>query len=124
MAKATKGSAALVENAKSFAAGFKDFSAGQKAVVIAVVLALIGGAIVFSRWASAPAYSPMFSNLSGTDASAMVEKLKTDGVPYQLSDGGATITVPQDQVYAERLSMAGAGLPSDSQSGYALLDKP
>ena len=121
MAKANKGSAALVDNAKRFAAGFKDFSAGQKAVVIAVIIALVGGAVLFSRWTSTPTYAPMFSNLSGADASAMVEKLKAEGVPYELADNGSTILVPQDQVYDERLAMSGAGLPADSDSGYALL---
>lgn len=123
MAKGNKGSAALVDNARRFAAGFKDFSVGQKAVVIAVIAALVGGALVFSRWAATPTYTPMFSNLSAADASAMVDKLTTDGVAYQLADGGSSILVPQDQVYAERLAMAAEGLPSDSQSGYALLDE-
>ncbi|NAZ76404.1 flagellar M-ring protein FliF [Kineococcus sp. T13] len=122
MAKA-KGTAAIVENARNFVTGFKNFSAGQKAVVIAVVVALLGGAIVFSRWASTPTYTPMFTNLSGADASAMVEKLKADGVPYELTENGTTISVPQDRVYDERLAMSGAGLPSDSESGYALLDE-
>lgn len=122
MAKA-KGSAAIVENAKNFVSGFRTFSTGQKAVVIAVVAALIGGAVVFSQWAAKPSYSPLFSNLSGTDASAISEKLKADGTPYELSDGGATISVPADKVDTERLAMAGAGLPAetDSSSGSNLL---
>jgi flagellar M-ring protein FliF len=123
MAKGTKGPAAIVDGAKRFAAGFMNFTVGQKAVVVAVVAALIAGGVFFSRWASQPAYSPMFSNLSGTDASAMVDKLTSDGVSYQLADGGTTIMVPQDQVYALRLEMSGAGLPSDSQSGYSLLSQ-
>ena len=120
MAKA-KGSAAIVENAKNFVSGFRTFSTGQKAVVIAVVVALLGGAVLFSRWASTPSYTPMFSNLSGTDANAMVEKLDADGVPYQLADNGATILVPADVVDSERLAMSGAGLPADTGSGYTLL---
>ncbi|WP_328291724.1 flagellar basal-body MS-ring/collar protein FliF [Kineococcus sp. NBC_00420] len=124
MAKA-KGSAAIVENAKNFVSGFRTFSTGQKAVVIAVIAALIGGAVFFSRWASTPSYTPMFSNLSGTDASAIVDKLTADGVKYQLSDNGATIAVPADVVDSERLTMAGAGLPAETSSstGSTLLSK-
>ncbi|MFD0485497.1 flagellar basal-body MS-ring/collar protein FliF [Kineococcus sp. GCM10028916] len=124
MAKA-KGSAAIVENAQNFVSGFRTFSTGQKAVVIAVIAALIGGAVFFSRWASTPSYTPMFSNLSGTDASAIVDKLTADGVKYQLSDNGATIAVPADVVDSERLAMAGAGLPAetDSSSGSSLLSQ-
>ena len=123
MAQANKGPAAIVDGAKRFVTGFGGFSAGQKAVVIAVVVALIGGAVVFARWASTPSYAPLFTNLSSTDASAIVEKLKSDGVQYTISDGGATIEVPQDVVYDTRLTMSGEGLPADDQSGYALMEQ-
>ena len=123
MANANKGPAAIAEGAKRFLAGFGEFTAGQKAVVIAVVVALIGGGVLFSRWAATPTYAPMFSNLSGADAAAVVEKLQASGTPYELTDGGTTIMVPQSQVYEARLQMSADGLPSDSESGYALLDK-
>ena len=123
MAQANKGPAAIVDGAKRFVTGFGGFSAGQKAVVIAVVVALIGGAVVFSRWASTPSYAPLFTNLSSTDASAIVEKLKADGVDYTIADGGSTIEVPQDVVYDTRLTMSGEGLPADDQSGYALMEQ-
>ncbi|MEW1959040.1 flagellar basal-body MS-ring/collar protein FliF [Kineococcus sp. NPDC059986] len=116
-----KGSAAIVENAQNFVSGFRTFSTGQKAVVIAVVAALIGGAVLFSQWASKPSYSPLFSNLSATDASAIADKLKADGTPYALADGGGTISVPADKVDSERLAMAGAGLPADTSSSSGTL---
>ncbi|GAA0312114.1 flagellar basal-body MS-ring/collar protein FliF [Kineococcus aurantiacus] len=121
MAKA-KGSAAIVENAKNFVSGFRTFSTGQKAVVIAVVAALVAGAVVFSQWASKPTFAPVFTNLSGTDASAITDKLTADGVEFELADGGKTVLVPADRVDAERLAMAGAGLPADTGSGYTLLE--
>ncbi|WP_432506847.1 flagellar basal-body MS-ring/collar protein FliF [Kineococcus arenarius] len=122
MAK-SKGPAAIVDGAKRFGEGFKTFSAGQKAVVIAVLVALVAGGLAFSRWAATPTYAPLFSNLSGTDASAIVEKLKADGVAYELADGGTTIMVPQEVVYDERLAMSGEGLPADTESGYSLLEQ-
>ena len=56
-------------------------------------------------------YAPLFSNLAASDASAIVDKLNSAGVKYQLTDGGQTILVPQKDVYAERLKMSGEGLP-------------
>src|SRR5918912_1535477 len=56
-------------------------------------------------------------------ACAVVDKLSADGVPYTLSNSGQTINVPQAQVYDLRLKMSGAGLPAQSETGYALLDK-
>lgn len=105
------------------ASAFGTFTAGQKAITIVAILGLAIGGYFFATWASAPTYAPLYSNLSGTDASAIVDKLAADGTPYQITDGGGTIMVPRDQVYAERIKMSGAGLPAQSEAGYALLDK-
>jgi flagellar M-ring protein FliF len=72
---------------------------------------------------SAPTYAPLFSNLAGSDASAIVDKLDADGVKYKLTDGGNTVLVPRDAVYAERVRLSGEGLPSSSDGGYSLLDQ-
>ncbi|PPK94511.1 flagellar M-ring protein FliF [Kineococcus xinjiangensis] len=122
MANANKGPAAIAEGAKRFLTGFGEFTAGQKAVVIAVVVALIAGGVAFSRWASTPSYTPMYTNLSGADAAAVVEKLKASGTPYELGDGGSTISVPQANVYEARLEIAKDGLIQESESA-SLLDK-
>jgi flagellar M-ring protein FliF len=102
---------------------FKSFTTGQKVVTIAAVLALIIGAYFFATWASKPTYSALFSNLSSKDAGAIVESLQKTGTPYELSNGGSTIMVPQDQVYDLRLQLSGEGLPGESDTGYALLDQ-
>ena len=105
------------------AAMFGSFTPGQKAVTLLGVVVLLVGGFFFATWASKPTYAPLFNNLSGADANAIVEQLNTGGVPYELSDGGATVLVPQDQVYDQRLKMSGEGLPAEAASGYALLDK-
>jgi flagellar M-ring protein FliF len=99
------------------------FTTGQKVVSVLVLAGLLLGGFAFARWASAPNYAPLFSNLASSDASAIVDKLNSASVPYKLTDGGQTILVPQDQVYAERLKMSGAGLPSAKNTGYSLLDQ-
>lgn len=113
----------LTATARKALTTFNSFTAGQKSMTVVAVLALAVGGYFFANWASKPTYAPLFTNLSGTDASAIVDKLTADGVSYQLTNGGSTILVPQDQVYAERIKMSGAGLPSQSDAGYALLDK-
>jgi flagellar M-ring protein FliF len=99
------------------------FTTGQKVLSALVLAGLLLGGFAFARWASAPNYAPLFSNLASSDASAIVDKLNSAGVKYQLADGGQTILVPQDQVYAERLKMSGDGLPSAKNTGYSLLDQ-
>ncbi|WP_138760344.1 flagellar basal-body MS-ring/collar protein FliF [Modestobacter altitudinis] len=98
-------------------------SIGQKIVIGLLVAGLVLGGFVFYRWITAPTLSPLFSNLASADASAIVEELNTEGVPYELADGGQTIMVAQDTVSSLRLTMSGLGLPADNESGYALLDE-
>src|SRR3954468_15870399 len=102
---------------------FKSFTAGQKAVTAAALIALIVGAYFFATWASKPTYSALFSNLSTKDAGAIVESLQKSGTKYELANGGQTVMVPQDQVNELRLSLSGQGLPGDASTGYALLDQ-
>src|SRR4051812_22643647 len=102
---------------------FRSFTAGQKAVTAAALIALIVGAYFFATWASKPTYSALFSNLSTKDAGAIVESLQKSGTKYELANDGQTVLVPQDQVNDLRLSLSGQGLPGDASTGYALLDQ-
>lgn len=98
------------------------FSSGQKAMVGVAVLAVVLGGYLFMSWAGQPSYVPLFSNLSSSDAAAITQKLATNKIPYELTEGGEQIMVPQGDVYQQRLDMAAAGLPSSGDQGYSLLD--
>ena len=100
----------------------REFTVAQRTLAIIGTVGVVVGAIALGAWLMKPTYSPLFSGLSGTDASAIVEQLKTDGVDYQLADGGTTILVPEANVDKERLAAAAAGLPGDKTAGYSLLD--
>lgn len=103
---------------------FLAFTTGQKLVaVLGTGALLLAGFLVF-QWAAKPSYSPLYTNLSAKDASAVVDKLDAAGTKYQLADGGATVMVPKDEVYSSRIALSGAGLPSGSgETGYSILDK-
>jgi flagellar M-ring protein FliF len=108
---------------RRFAKTLREFTIAQRTVAIIGVAVLALGIIALAMWATKPSYTPLYSGLSATDASSIVDQLNTDGVPYELTNGGATIMVPQASVYDERLKAAAAGLPSSSTGGYSLLDK-
>ncbi|WP_136518495.1 MULTISPECIES: flagellar basal-body MS-ring/collar protein FliF [Cellulomonas] len=105
------------------AAAVKQFSLAQRTLALIGLAVLVLGAVALSSWMSRPTLAPLFSGLSGADASAVVDQLASAGVEYQLADGGSTVMVPRDQVYEQRVAMAAAGLPSDADgAGYSLLD--
>jgi flagellar M-ring protein FliF len=101
----------------------REFTIAQRTLALIGVAVLVLGIAGLTVWVSQPSYTPLFSGLAASDASTIVDQLKTDNVPYQLSDGGATILVPEANVYNERLKAASAGLPTSSNGGYSLLDK-
>lgn len=102
---------------------FAAFTAGQKAVAVIGTAALLLAAFLVFRWVSAPSYAPLYSNLSGEDASAIVDELTAEGVSYELADGGNTIMVPRNDVYSTRVKLQGKGLPGNSgEGGYGLLE--
>ncbi|GAA4662897.1 flagellar basal-body MS-ring/collar protein FliF [Arthrobacter cryoconiti] len=100
----------------------KGFSIAQRTLAVIGVAVLVLGAVALGSWLSRPTYAPLFSGIAAADASAIVAQLKTDNVPYQLSNGGSTILVPDANVYEERLKAASAGLPAATTGGYSLLD--
>ncbi|MCC3276454.1 MULTISPECIES: flagellar basal-body MS-ring/collar protein FliF [unclassified Arthrobacter] len=101
----------------------REFTLAQKTIAIIGIAVLALGIAMLASWMTKPSYTPLFSGLQAEDANSIVEQLKTDGVPYEVADGGGTIMVPEENVYDQRLKAAGAGLPSESTGGYSLLDE-
>lgn len=102
--------------------GFVSFTTGQKVVAVIGSVAVLLGAFMVFQWAARPSMAPLFSDLSSSDASAVVEQLEAQGTPYELAGDGTTIMVPRDVVRATRIDLSGEGLPSGSGGGYSLLD--
>lgn len=100
----------------------KAFTIAQRTIAIIGVAVLALGIAALVTWSMKPSYTPLFSGLNGEDASIIVEQLRTDNIPYEISAGGGTILVPEESVYDQRLKAAAAGLPSSSTAGYSLLD--
>ncbi|MEV7646583.1 flagellar basal-body MS-ring/collar protein FliF [Arthrobacter sp. NPDC089319] len=101
----------------------REFTVAQRTIAIIGIAVVVLGIAALTAWASKPSYTPLFSGLAAADANTIVEQLRTDGVPYELTNGGGTILVPEENVYDQRLKAAAAGMPSSSTGGYSLLDE-
>jgi flagellar M-ring protein FliF len=113
---------ALLATLRRLTHTLREFTVGQRTIAIIGLAVLLVGGIGVTAFLTQPNYSPLFTSLSPSDASSITTMLHTDGVPYQLADGGNTILVPQQNVDSERLKAASAGLPSLSNDGYGLLN--
>jgi type III secretory pathway lipoprotein EscJ len=89
----------------------------------AVTLALVGFFAFLILRVTAPQMTPLFTDLSYEDSSAIVKDLERQGVAYELRNDGGTIMVPKDRVARLRMSLAGEGLPKGGGVGYEIFDK-
>ena len=87
--------------------------------VLGLVLAL---GLAFSSAKSNSDYRVLFSNVNEGDGASIIAALQQMNVPYQFTEGGAAIKVPQAMVYETRLKLAGQGLPKAGNVGFELLE--
>lgn len=96
----------------------------QRFVLIGSTLGVVVGIFALTTWFAAAEYSVLFSNLATSDAAEIVETLKTEKIPYQITDGGKSIKVPADKVYDTRMTLASRGVPQGGGVvGYEIFDK-
>lgn len=100
----------------------REFTVAQRTLALIGLAVLVVAIVGVGAWLTRPQYVPLYSGLAGADASAIVEQLEAADVAYELTDGGTTIMVPQQDVAAQRIAAAAAGLPGSESGGYALLD--
>lgn len=89
-----------------------------------VIVAVIGGSLIFFSFMQKETYHTLFSGLSTEDASMIVTKLKELKVPYKLGMDGTAIHVPKERAYEIRLMLASNNaLPGSGGVGFELFDK-
>ncbi len=89
----------------------------------AVAFALIAFfTFIVTRLAS-PGMTLLYSGLDPSDSGQIVQRMDTQGIPYELRGDGSQIYVPADQVAKLRLSLASEGIPAGGSIGYEIFDR-
>ena len=88
-------------------------------VAAAAVIAIMAG---IWMWSQKVEYRVLFSNFSDRDGGAIVASLQQMNVPYQFSDSGTAILVPETVVHETRLKLAAQGLPKGGNVGFELME--
>ena len=101
----------------------KTLGAPRIAAMAAVTLALVGFFAFLILRVTAPQMTPLFTDLSYEDSSAIVKDLERQGITYELRNDGGIVMVPKDRVARLRMSLAGEGLPKGGGVGYEIFDK-
>ena len=102
---------------------FQALTQNQRLLMGAGVLGLLLAlGLAFSSAKTNQDYRVLFTNVNDGDGASIVAALQQMNVPYQFTEGGAAIMVPQAQVYETRLKLAGQGLPKAGNVGFELLE--
>ena len=101
----------------------RSLGAARIAAMVAVTVALIGFFAFIMMRVTAPQMTPLFTDLSFEDSTAIVKDLERQGIPYELKSDSAIVMVPKDKVTRLRMRLAEAGLPKGGGVGYEIFDK-
>jgi len=98
---------------------------GLKPLMLLVgVAAAVAAGVGIMLWSVGPTYSLLYTNLAGEDAAQITQSLDSARIPYKLEDGGASISVPAEQLAAARLKLASSGLPEGGGGVNAITKDP
>jgi len=102
----------------------KKLPKGKLYLYLMLLVAVVGGSVIGLSFLEKDDYQTLFAGLSTEDASLVVAKLKEQKVPYKLSLGGTTVSVPKEKVYDVRLLLASQNsLPGSGGVGLELFDR-
>ncbi len=88
--------------------------------LIGLALAVAIGTVVV-LWSSEPNYAPLYTNVSGNDASEIANILNANDIAYKIDGDTGTIMVAQSKAAEARLKLAAQGLPQGSTKGMEIL---
>ncbi|HWA76090.1 MAG TPA: flagellar basal-body MS-ring/collar protein FliF [Polyangiaceae bacterium] len=108
---------------QQLAAFWAKLSTPKRVALVTLTIASLVGVLAVATIGSREHYAYLYTELSTEDAAAIVEKLKTQQVPYQIESGGTAILVPEERVPALRLELASGGLPRGGRVGFEIFDQ-
>ena len=101
----------------------RTLGAPRIAAMGAVTITLVGFFAFLILRVTAPQMTPLFTDLTFEDSTAIVKELERQGVPYELRNDGNIVLVPRDRVARLRMGLAEGGLPKGGGIGYEIFDK-
>jgi len=98
-------------------------SPSQAIILLGIVAGTLVALFVGGNWLGSVNHAVLYSNLESSDAGEITEYLTEEGIAFKLSDGGSTISVPSQDVYKVRISLASQGMPRSGNVGYSIFDE-
>jgi flagellar M-ring protein FliF len=93
--------------------------------ILGVGLGLVVLILGLAKWATAPTWVPVYTDLPLESVSQITEKLDEEAIQYQLENGGAELLVTTTDLARARVALAAeGGMPDAGRPGLELFDQP
>lgn len=103
---------------------FKNLGPTKRMSVLSVSVIAVAALTTMVFMVSGRDYAALFTNIPNEQVSTIVSKLNEKNIPYQLKDGGKTITVPKDLLHTTQMVlMSEIGSPKLGNLGLEMFDK-
>lgn len=94
------------------------------AAIAGVGVSVLGFFIYLMSRVAAPQMDLLYADLDAGDSKAILDKLQSEKIPYEIRRDGAEIWVPKDRKGELRVRMAADAIPSEGRvAGFELFDK-
>jgi flagellar M-ring protein FliF len=107
----------------NFLETLKKLGPARLGIMGVVIFGLLLFFIYISMQVSSPQMKMLYKDLATEDSSSVSAKLEELKIPYEVSQDGTSIAVPEKQVGKARMLLAQNGLPNGGSLGYELFDK-
>lgn len=103
---------------------FKNLGPTKRMSVLSVSVIAMAALATMVFMVSGRDYAALFTNIPNEQVATIVSKLNEKNIPYQLKDGGKTVTVPKDLLHSTQMTlMSEIGSPKLGNLGLEMFDK-
>jgi flagellar M-ring protein FliF len=115
------------ETIRNYLNKFKNFwttrTKKQKAIYVGAVVFLALLIALSTFFATKTTLVPLYSNLTPSETGTIKESLDSRGVVSEITDGGATISVPEEVVDTLKVELAAEGIPKSGSIDYSFFSQ-
>ncbi|MFQ5739161.1 MAG: flagellar basal-body MS-ring/collar protein FliF [Acidobacteriota bacterium] len=101
----------------------QNLTLNQKLSITALAAVILSSILFFVYMMNREPFQLLFSDLDAQSVSPILDKLKERNIPYEMSQGGRSLSVPADRVNEARIALASDGLPQQGRLGFELFDQ-